>query len=145
MRHKHCMGPNQVSPAQQVVCPTKHCVQHNFYQKEVDFIHPTHTTVYNHHMTQNKHFFPQTQSVVDTFGSEDVMMPPQGMSPQMGPRPPMGPNQVAGAQYNGNGPGPMGMGPQVAGAQYNGQPQMGPYGKGPRPGVMGYHKPCWRD
>ncbi|WP_181351282.1 CotD family spore coat protein [Thalassobacillus sp. CUG 92003] len=92
MHYRNCNGPGQFGPAKQVVCPTNKCVHHNYYLSEVDYIHPTHTTVYNHHLTKNNHHFPQTQSVVDTFSEENNFMGPQ--------------NQVAGAQFNG------GMGPQ---------------------------------
>ncbi|MFD1018443.1 CotD family spore coat protein [Thalassobacillus hwangdonensis] len=143
-KHMNCGCP-QVSPAQQVVHPTKHCVKHNFYKQDVNHIYPTHTTVMNHHLTENKHFFPQTQSVENTFNQTNTFMPPQQVSPAMqGPRPPMGPGgpggQVAGAQTG------MGPGSQVAGAQTG----MGPMGsnmppmgaQGMMPG-MGRKRP-WR-
>ncbi|MFG6114566.1 CotD family spore coat protein [Halobacillus sp. MO56] len=162
MHHKNCMGPGQTGPRQQVVCPTRHCVQNNYFQNEVDYIHPTHTTIMNHHLTRNMHHFPQTQSVMDTFDSEDVFMPPQrpemtgpmGMGPQVagaetGPRPPMGMGpQVAGAQMGPTpsmGMMPQGMGPQVAGVENGNMPQGGPMGPGMCHMGKGCHHPWWRD
>ncbi|GGC87614.1 hypothetical protein GCM10007216_17940 [Thalassobacillus devorans] len=151
MHHRKCMGPGQTRPRQQVVCPTRHCVQNNHFLNEVDVIHPTHTTVMNHHLTKNYHHFPHTQSVRDTFDSEDIFMPQQGpeMTGPMG----MGP-QVMGAQTGPMSPmgmPPQGMGPQVAGVEDNGMmPQGMPYGPmGPGPGGYhmgkGCHHPWWRD
>ncbi|MRG88288.1 spore coat protein CotD [Salinibacillus xinjiangensis] len=83
-----------VSPAQNVVYPTKHCVKNNYIPHEVNHIHPTHTTIQNHHMVKNKHFYPHTQSVVNTVNQQNVNMgpgrPPSAVSPAaMGPgRPP---------------------------------------------------------
>lgn len=89
-----------------VVHPTKHNCVNTCSESVVNHIHPSHTTVMNHHTVKNKHFYPhstsfqnQTNNVNEYGGSFNV--------PNNG--------QVAGAMSNGNG--------QVAGAmngQYNG-------------------------
>lgn len=131
MHHKPmCNMPNAVSPTKTMVCPTKQCAKHNYYEDEVNYVHPTHTTTYNHLNVNNKHFFPQTQSVVNTTSQQNINMgptSPQAVSPAtLGPggAGPMGPaNQVAGAYQ---GPGPNGPGP------------MGPMGMGCKPKPFGW-------
>ncbi len=119
---KPCFGgPNFVGPAATgpaftappVVHPTKYCDTHTFSTTVVPHIHPTHNTLINHQMIQNQHYFPQTQSVLNTVSQTDV--------PGYGPVP-----QVAGAATGpyGPGPGPYGPGP-------------GPYGGYPSPMVAG--------
>lgn len=120
--------PSQVLPA--IVHPTKHCVQNTYNNVVQPHIHPTHNTLVNHTNVQNKHYFPQTQSVQNVVTSQNFNMGPGpsvagAYSPGMGMGP--GPGQVAGAYSPGMGMGPgqvagayspgMGMGPgQVAGA-----------------------------
>ncbi|QHS24475.1 spore coat protein CotD [Virgibacillus sp. MSP4-1] len=65
-----------VSPAQNVVYPTKHCVKNNYIPHEVNHIHPTHTTIMNHHLVKNKHYYPHTQSVMNNVQSQNVNMGP---------------------------------------------------------------------
>lgn len=142
MRHRH--RPNCGCGCQKpVVHPTKYnCVQH-CTESEVEHIHPSHTTVMNHHVVKNKHVFPHSTSVQNTTNSVDVYggsfnTPPQ-VSPGFGPG-----NQVGGAMSPGMGPGAgpgnqvggamspgMGCGNQVGGAM---SPGMGPghhHGHGP--------------
>jgi spore coat protein D len=76
----HCR-PNLLSPVQNIVYPTKHCVKNNFIPHQVNHIHPTHTTIHNHHMVKHNHFYPHTQSVVDSVSNQHVNMGPG--SPQM--------------------------------------------------------------
>lgn len=131
---KPCFGgPNFVAPAATgpaftappVVHPTKYCDTHTFSTTVVPHIHPTHNTLVNHQMIQNQHYFPQTQSVLNTVAQTDV--------PGYGPMP-----QVAGAMTGPSpyGPGPYGgyPSPMVAGAM------TGPMGGAPGmmgPGMMG--------
>lgn len=145
---KPCFGgPSFVSPAATgpvmttppVVHPTKFCETHTFSTTVVPHIHPTHSTLVNHQMVQNQHYFPQTQSAVNTVQQTNVPgfgpipqvagamtgpfapISPYGASPFTGPGsmvPGFGPSpQVAGAM---TGPGGMtpgfGPSPQVAGA-----------------------------
>ncbi|MFD3446066.1 CotD family spore coat protein [Microbacteriaceae bacterium 4G12] len=117
------VGPTNVTPP--IVHPTQCCETHTFSNTIVPHIHPTHTTFVNHHMVQNQHYFPQTQSAANTIQETNV--------PGYGPSP-----LVAGAMAGpmpGYGPGPMpgyGPGPQVAGAMTGPMP-----GYGPGPQVAG--------
>lgn len=140
MRHHH--GPNCGCP-KCVMYPVKENVVHNCTEETVEHIHPSHTTVMNHHLVKNKHFFPHSTSVKNTYNSMDEFggafnVPGNqvggAMSPGMG-----GPGgQVGGAMSPGMGPGG-----QVGGAM---QPGMGPGGQvggAMQPGMHGGHcKPC---
>lgn len=118
MRHhgRHC-GCGCQRP-KQVVHPTKYNCVNQFSESVVEHIHPSHTTVMNHHLVKNKHFFPHSTSVQNTSnsvneygGSFNVPSPGQvagAMSPGMGQYP----GQVAGAMSPGMGQYPG----QVAGA-----------------------------
>ncbi|WP_236560886.1 CotD family spore coat protein [Pontibacillus sp. HMF3514] len=131
--------PQMVSPAQQKVYPTKQCVKHNFFQQEVDHIHPTHTTNVNHVNVLNKHFFPQSQSDVTQVSQQNVNMGPGSQvagastGPMGGPgmMGPGGPGQMGpGSQVAGASTGPMG-GPGMMGPGQMGQCPMGPNQMGP--------------
>ncbi|MGM0921588.1 MAG: CotD family spore coat protein [Bacillota bacterium] len=76
------MGPAKMCPP--IVHPTKCCVQHTFSTTVVPHIHPTHTTVVNHQNFQHKHYFPQTQSMVNQASN-------QQFNCGGGPRPPFSP------------------------------------------------------
>lgn len=108
-RHrKHC------NCQKQIVYPVKENVVHCCTEETVKHVHPSHTTVMNHHLVKNEHVYPHSTSVQNTFNQVDV---------NGGGRPPFGGgpgNQVAGAS-NQNSPmtGQMGLG-----AQQN-QPGMG--------------------
>lgn len=99
MRHQ---GPNCGCP-KRIVHPTKcNCVQH-CSESVVEHVHPSHTTVMNHHVVKNKHVFPHSTSVqnsgscVDEYGGA-FNYPPQQTAPGFGAG-----NQVAGAMSQGNG------------------------------------------
>ncbi|MEH6943444.1 CotD family spore coat protein [Bacillus sp. JJ722] len=66
--------PTQVSPTQNIV-------NKNIYKHIVPHIHPTHTTTVNDHIYQNQHYFPHTQSVVNTCKSENVFCQQPMMCP----------------------------------------------------------------
>ncbi|MEQ6377685.1 CotD family spore coat protein [Bacillaceae bacterium S4-13-56] len=96
MHHKP-WGMNHCHPTKKVVYPTKYCVNNNFTYEEVDHIHPTHTTVVNHHHVENKHFFPYSNSVVNTGSESSVAFPPYPAPapvtpPVTGPMPGLVPN-----------------------------------------------------
>lgn len=111
----HCGCPKCVK---QVVYPVKENVVHNCTEETVEHIHPSHTTVMNHHLIKNKHIFPHSTSVANTCNSVDEYggsfnVPGNqvggAMSPGMGPG-----GQVGGAMSPGMGPGyggAMGHGP----------------------------------
>ncbi|RDW17580.1 spore coat protein [Oceanobacillus arenosus] len=129
-----------------IVHPTKFNCVNQFSESVVNQVHPSHTTVMNHHLVKNIHTFPHSTSVQNTANSVDqyggsfqVPAPNQvagAMSPGFGPG--YGPGgQVAGAMMPGYGPGSQvagammpgyGPGGQVAGAMMPG------YGQGPHKG-----------
>ncbi|MEW9675717.1 CotD family spore coat protein [Lentibacillus sp. L22] len=93
MRH---FGNNCGCPPRRVVHPTKcnriDCCTENV----IEHIHPSHTTVVNHHLERHRHVFPHstshenTMNCVDEFGGA-FQTPPQGqccgpggMGPGMG-------------------------------------------------------------
>ena len=95
----------------EIVYPTKHNVVNKCSEETINHIHPSHTTVVNHHLVKNQHIFPHSTSFentvnsVDTFGGAFNTPPTNVAGAMTGP----GMGQVAGAM---SGPG---MG-QVAGA-----------------------------
>lgn len=138
MKHgPHC-GCHACS--QQIIYPTKHNKVDTFSENVVEHIHPSHTSVVNHHLIKNKHLYPHSTSHHNTCNSVDMHSPPfPAPSPgqvggAMTPPPAPGPNQVAGAMNPCCGPG---HGPhQVGGAM---QPGHGHW-KPPHGGMMqGYH------
>ena len=104
-----------------IVYPTKHNCVNKYSESTVNHVHPSHTTIMDHHLVKNNHFYPHSTSVQNTWNSVDQY----GGSFEV----PAGPGQVAGAFSPPAGPG-MGMGPgmnqggpgQVMGAT---QPGMG--------------------
>ncbi|MCM3617312.1 spore coat protein [Sutcliffiella horikoshii] len=123
--------PNMMAP---IVHPTKCCVKNLYSTTEVPHIHPSHTTYVNNQQFQHKHYFPHTDSMVDSVSHQHFNCGPGG--PGMGGAPGMGmggqPGQVMGAQTNA-GYGQMGMPGQVMGAQQG--PGMG---HGGMPGKCNY-------
>lgn len=116
-----------------IVHPTKCCVKNLYSTNEVQHIHPSHTTYVNNQQFQHKHYYPQTESMVDSVSHQHFNCGPGG--PGMGAGAPgqvmgasTGPGQVMGAQANA----PYGQMPsQVMGAQQGpGMGQMGPMGYG---------------
>lgn len=69
MSHYH--GPQCGCP-KRIVYPVKHNCVHHCTESEVEHIHPSHTTVMNHHLVKNKHVFPHSTSVENTCSSVDV-------------------------------------------------------------------------
>ncbi|SHG92760.1 spore coat protein [Ornithinibacillus halophilus] len=130
-----------------VVYPTKQNVVHNCSQENVEHVHPSHTTVMNHHLIKNTHVFPHSTSVENTVNSVDVYggspqvpgpMTGPGFGPGMGAQGPGTPGFGPGTQgmgpVGGQGPGTQGMGP--VGGPGTGAPGMGPVG-GPGTGTQG--------
>ena len=107
----HCRPrPSHVLPA--VKHPTKCCVNQTFTTYEVPHIHPQHTTTVNNVMYQHKHYFPQTQSTVDSVSNQQFNC---GGGPG-------GPGAGQGPGFGPGGPG-FGPGPRP-------RPPFGPYGMG---------------
>ncbi|CAG9622600.1 CotD family spore coat protein [Sutcliffiella rhizosphaerae] len=123
--------PNMMAP---IVHPTKCCVKNLYSVNEVNHIHPSHTTYVNNQQFQHKHYFPHTESMVDSVTNQHFNCGPGG--PGMGPGAPgqvmgasTGPGQVMGAHANAP-YGQMGMPSQVMGAH-----------QGPGMGYGGHSKP----
>lgn len=96
-----------------IIHPVKENVVHCCTEETVKHIHPSHTTVMNHHLVKNEHVFPHSTSVQNTFSEVNV---------NAGGRPPFGGgpgNQVGGAMN------PGGPGQQVGGAHHHHQQGMG--------------------
>lgn len=123
MRHHH--GPQCGCPVckRKVVHPVKENVVNKYTEEVVEHVHPSHTTVVNHHLIKNKHVFPHSTSVANTCNSVDVY---GGSFNTPG-------NQVGGAMSPGQGPG-MGAGNQVGGAMSPGHHGGGHHG--------GHHGGC---
>ncbi|MCA1320683.1 spore coat protein [Bacillus tianshenii] len=122
--------PNMMGP---IVHPTKCCVKNLQSVTEVTHIHPSHTTYVNNQMFQHKHYFPHTESMVDSVSHQNFNCGPG--APGMGQGAP-GMGQGAPGQVMGAFQGPGGMpGGQVLGASQG--PGMG-YGGMPGGPGMGY-------
>ncbi|HAM82081.1 CotD family spore coat protein [Ornithinibacillus bavariensis] len=118
MRHR--CGPH-CGCKKTIVHPTICNVVQNCTEEFVEHIHPSHTTVMNHHHIHNQHVFPHSTSVVNTVdssnsfgGAFEVPSSPGVMGPGVGP----------GMLGPGIGPG-MGVAPGTAGMM---GPGMGPGG-----------------
>lgn len=71
MRRRHHTNNNCNRP-KQIVYPVKENVVHCCSEETIKHVHPSHTTVVNHHLVKNKHVFPNTTSEEDTVQSVDV-------------------------------------------------------------------------
>jgi spore coat protein D len=119
-----------------IVYPTKCNVVQNCSEEFVEHIHPSHTTVMNHHHIHNQHVFPHSTSVVNTVdssnsfgGAFEVPAGPGVAAPAPGV---MGPGVAPGVAPGMMGPG-MGVAPGAPG-------MMGP-GMGVAPGAPGMMGP----
>jgi spore coat protein D len=72
-------GPAKVLPA--IVHPTHCCVNNQYFNAIQPNIHPSHVTTVNHMNIHEQHYFPVTNSVVNT---------PPHFTGGPGPRPGMG-------------------------------------------------------
>lgn len=85
MRHHTPFYGNQAcGPTQTIVCPTKCNEVNTASQSNVQYIHPSHTVVKNHHLVKNTHVYPHSTSWQNTVNSVNVY----GGSPQV-PAPPV--------------------------------------------------------
>lgn len=100
MGHHHRCRPRRrpsfgcQQPSNEIVYPVKENVVNCCTEETVKHIHPSHTTVKNHHLIKNEHYYPHTTSTENFVNEVDV----QGASagPGMGMGPGSG-NQVGGA------------------------------------------------
>ena len=106
-RHgRHC-GCHQCKT---IVYPTKHNCVNQYSESTVNHVHPSHTTVMNHHTVKNNHLFPHSTSVQNTSNSVNQYGAPFEVP---------SPNQVAGAYSPGYGPGGQVMGAMQPGYGMN--------------------------
>src|SRR5699024_1152301 len=74
MRHHHrphC-GCGCHKPVKQCVYPVKENVVHNCTEETVQHVHPSHTTVKNHHIIKNEHVYPHSTSVENSTECVDI-------------------------------------------------------------------------
>lgn len=125
MRHRRQRNCGCGKP-KTIVHPTQQNVVHCCSEETVMQIHPSHTTVMNHHLVKNVHEFPHSTSTQNTFnevdvygGSFNVPNQPPGVMGSMSP----GPGNMGTAPGQ---QGMMGPGNQVGGAMNQQcQPQQG--------------------
>ena len=119
-RHCRCQA------CKTIVYPTKYNCVNQYSESTVNHVHPSHTTVMNHHTVKNNHLFPHSTSVQNTSNSVNQYGAPFEVP---------APNQVAGAYSPSQGYGMNGG--QVMGAM---QPGYG-MNQGPGGQVMGAMQP----
>ena len=126
MRHHHGRHCGCQS-CKTIVYPTKHNCVNQYSESVVNHVHPSHTTVMNHHTVKNNHVFPHSTSVqnssnsVNQYGGSFNVPSPGGqvggaMSPGFGPG-----GQVGGAMSPGYGPGGQVGGAMSPGCGHGGQ------------------------
>lgn len=125
-----CPRPNCGCPVKTIVHPVKENVVHCCTEETVKHVHPSHTTVVNHHLVKNEHVFPHSTSFENTFNEIDI----QG-APGSG-------NQVGGAMSPSMPPN-SGMQNQVGGAMGQGKHPHGPHKCGPMCGCHGRKPRRW--
>lgn len=99
MRHRHChphCGCGR--PKNPIVHPVKENVVHHCTEETVQHVHPSHTTVKNHHIIKNEHVYPHSTSTENSCEYVDINNGPNNMTAGPG-------NEVAGAMYPGMYPG----------------------------------------
>lgn len=127
MRHRHGRHCG-CQACKTIVYPTKQNCVNQFSESTVNHVHPSHTTIMNHHTVKNNHFFPHSTSMQNTTNSVNQY----GGSFEV-----PAPNQVAGAFSP-----PGGMGGQFPGMGMGQQgPGMGMGQQGPGGQVMGATSP----
>ena len=115
MRHRHGRHCG-CQKCKTIVYPTKHNCVNQFSESTVNHVHPSHTTVMNHHLVKNNHIYPHSTSVQNTTNSVNQY----GGSFNV-----PAPNQVAGAFSPPGGMGPgMNMGPGSMGMNQGMNPNM---------------------
>lgn len=90
----------------EIVYPVKENVVNCCTEETVKHIHPSHTTVKNHHLIKNEHYYPHTTSTENFENEVEVQGASTGPGMGGGPGMGMGPgNQVGGAMTPGGGHG----------------------------------------
>lgn len=71
MRNRHCNCGCQ-KPTNEIVYPVKNEVVDCYSEETVKHVHPSHTTVKNHHTIKNEHVYPHTTSVENIVNNVDI-------------------------------------------------------------------------
>lgn len=87
-------------PVREIVHPVKENVVHCCTEETVCHVHPSHTTVVNHHLIRNEHVYPHTTSHRNTVNEVDVQGTSTGPGSGQGGFQ-QGGNQVGGAMNHG--------------------------------------------
>lgn len=97
-----CQKPKpQGKPVKEIVYPVKENVVHKCTEETVKHVHPSHTTVMNHHLVKNEHLYPHTTSVENTYDEINMYGNGQGGPQVGGAMSPMGPGQGWGGKKPG--------------------------------------------
>lgn len=104
MRRRHRRPCGCHNPVKEIVHPVKENVVHCCSEETVKHVHPSHTTVMNHHLIKNEHVYPHSTSYQNTVNEVDVYgpRPVMGTAETLCPSFPKG--HVAGAMQHGYGP-----------------------------------------
>ncbi len=76
-------GPCADCVAPPIVHPPKNCYVNKFSSTLVPHIHPTKTTVVNHHIMKHTHLYPHSTSFANTYQNVDIG-PSTGITPAYG-------------------------------------------------------------
>lgn len=91
-----CKKPcNCKGPVKEIVYPVKENVVHCCTEETIKHVHPSHTTVVNHHLVKNEHVFPHSTSYENTYDEVSNY----GNEGSFG----MGPGNVGGSSHPGMG------------------------------------------
>lgn len=83
MRRLRCGCRGNCRCGKEIVYPTREEVKNTYSEETVKHIHPSHTTVINHHTIRNEHFYPHSTSFEERVREVDVRGVRDGSS---GPR-----------------------------------------------------------
>ena|SRR5699024_8353497 len=72
MSRRHCHPHCGCGPKGPIVHPVKENVVHCCTEETVKHIHPSHTTVKNHHLIKNEHLYPHSTSVENYCDCVDI-------------------------------------------------------------------------
>ncbi|MBO1001584.1 CotD family spore coat protein [Pseudogracilibacillus auburnensis] len=70
--HCGCRGKCNCQKPRQIVYPVREEVKHCHTEERVQHIHPSHTTVVNHHTIKNEHLYPHSTSCENRVNEVDV-------------------------------------------------------------------------
>jgi|SRR5690625_2447064 len=73
-----CRGKCRCHEVKDVVYPMEKDVKKTYSEETVRHIHPSHTTVVNHHTVRNEHFYPHSTSYENRVREVDVRASDEG-------------------------------------------------------------------